>query len=138
MFAKFVIVRHGEKDEFNGNLTPKGQQDALETGKVIKKDNEDLMPTGYFTVQQPINQMIMMAFLAGKHCRKPSDYGNLSWHVWNKDMPPERKLSYETSEITNYELVLSDHFSKGMLTHDQEEYNDRYLLRNLVIMIERK
>jgi hypothetical protein len=138
VFAKFVIVRHGEKDESNGNLTSKGQKEAFKAGEKIKEENNDMMPTGYFTVQQPINQMIMMALLAGKNCTTAWNNKNLSRHVRNKDMPAERKSPYETSEITNYELALSEQFNVKKFNSSVWKAKNDYLTESLVIMIERK
>jgi hypothetical protein len=136
-FAKFVVVRHGEK-WWDGNLTEHWINQATEAGKKIKELHSDLMPTWYFAVQQPINQMIMMALLAGQKDISLSTISNLSLDIWENDMPVEWQAPYETAEATTYTLSLSlDFDTQAFKVFDNNKKNN-YLTEKMIITIERR
>ena len=136
VFGKFVMIRHGEKAP-DGNLTPDGIQEAQKAGERIKENNTDMMPSGYFGVQQPIVQMIMMAFLLGAEGIFWAHDESLS-SVAFRLLPKERQKPYETWEETTFELALSSEFNKDDYNGIDPVKKEEYLQKNVVIMIERK
>ncbi len=136
VFGKFVMIRHGEKGS-DGNLTPDGIQEAQKAGQRIKENNTDIMPSGYFGVQQPIVQMIMMALMTWE---VPSVWWNgksISQDIWEHYMPEEWKTPYHTWEETTFELALSAQFEKNKFESISKDEEDKYLSDNIILMIER-
>ncbi len=96
------------------------------------------MPTGYFAVQQPINQMIMMALLAGKKDISLSTISNLPQDIWENDMPVEWQAHYETAEVSTYTLSLSLDFDMQDFKVLDNNKKNNYLTEKMIITRERR
>ena len=110
---QFAVIRHGEKLQKNKRNRVKGQLSeswivqAQEAWEALKWQSLD----GVFGVQQPHNQMLMLALTAWKYwCEDTAE-------AWEK-LPEAWQSPYQTGEITTYDISYTGNLA-NYATHEE-------------------